>query len=128
MLQQETHQVHDEVQLNGEIHYEEDTGPGVPGIRWHHHVRETASEKDTSLGTKYLTLHFPLQRQEAQDTCVCVNSHPKICTFLQNVWLLMTQKFVPSNEQQEHGGMMKKINMKSTFLAHPENKMVKGDL
>ena len=51
-LQQETHQVHDEVQLNGEIHYEEDTGPGVPGIRWHHHIRETASEKDTSLSTK----------------------------------------------------------------------------
>ena len=75
--------------------------------------------------------HVTLPTTKARGTGhggVCVNSHPKICTFLQNVWLLMTQKFVPSNEQQEHGGMMKKINMKSTFLAHPENEMVKGDL
>jgi len=64
VLQQGTHQVHDEVQLNGEIHYEEDTGPGVPGVRWHHHIRETAPEKDTSLSTKQLMLQFPLQRQE----------------------------------------------------------------
>lgn len=33
-------QVHDEVELNGEIHNEEDTGPGIPGIGRHHHIRE----------------------------------------------------------------------------------------
>lgn len=63
-LPQRTHQVHDEVQLDGEIHYEEDTGPGVPGIRWHHHIGKTASEKDTSLSTS-------LERQEHRAQ-VCV--------------------------------------------------------
>lgn len=52
VLHHGTHQVHDEVELNGEIHYEEDTGPGVPGVRWHHHIRETAFKKDTDLSTK----------------------------------------------------------------------------
>lgn len=37
-----THQVHDEVQLDGEVHDEEDAGPGVPGVRRHHHIWETA--------------------------------------------------------------------------------------
>lgn len=37
-----THQVHDEVQLDGEVHDEEDAGPGVPGVRGHHHIWETA--------------------------------------------------------------------------------------
>lgn len=36
-----THQVHDEVQLDGEVDDEEDTGPGVPGVGGHHHVWET---------------------------------------------------------------------------------------
>lgn len=39
---QVTHQVHDEVQLDGEVHDEEDAGPGVPGVGRHHHVWETA--------------------------------------------------------------------------------------
>lgn len=35
-----THQVHDEVQLDGEVHDEEDAGPGVPGVGGHHHIWE----------------------------------------------------------------------------------------
>lgn len=36
-----THQVHDEVQLDGEVHDEEDAGPGVPGVGGHHHIWKT---------------------------------------------------------------------------------------
>ena len=35
-----THQVHDKIQLNGEVHDEDDTGPGVPGVGGHHHIWE----------------------------------------------------------------------------------------
>lgn len=34
----DTHQVHDEIQLDGEVYNEEDTGPGVPGVGGHHDV------------------------------------------------------------------------------------------
>lgn len=53
-----THQVHDEVQLDGEVHDEEDTGPGVPGVGGHHHVWETALAEDYPQGPVAACLHL----------------------------------------------------------------------
>lgn len=52
-----THQVHDEVQLDGEVHDKEDTGPGVPGVGRHHHVWETAFAEHC-LGALSACLHL----------------------------------------------------------------------
>lgn len=43
-----THQVHDEVQLDGEVHNEEDAGPWAPGVGRHHHVWKAALQRLTS--------------------------------------------------------------------------------
>lgn len=40
------YQVHDEVELYGEVNNEENTGPAVLGIRRHHHIRETKKKKE----------------------------------------------------------------------------------
>lgn len=42
-----THQVHDEVQLDGEVHDEEDAGPWAPGVGRHHHVWKAALQRLT---------------------------------------------------------------------------------
>lgn len=54
----DTHQVHDEVQLNGEVHDEEDAGPGVPGVGGHHDVWKAAWRR-VSLASK----DAPCERQ-----------------------------------------------------------------
>lgn len=42
------YQVHDEVELYGEVNNEENTGPAVLGVRWHHHIRETKRKREAS--------------------------------------------------------------------------------
>lgn len=39
------YQIHDEVELYGEVNNEEHTGPAVLGVCWHHHIRETRKIK-----------------------------------------------------------------------------------
>lgn len=59
----DTHQVHDEVQLDGEVHDEEDTGPGVPGVGGHHDVREAVCAAEGHLSLAHLRMHL------AGDSC-----------------------------------------------------------
>lgn len=56
-----THQVHDEVQLDGEVDDEEDTGPGVPGVGGHHHIWETGFAEHDRRALPLLSpiLHLP---------------------------------------------------------------------
>lgn len=39
------YQVHDEIELYGEVNNEENTGPAVLGVCWHHHIRETTRKR-----------------------------------------------------------------------------------
>lgn len=47
------YQVHDEIEFNGKVDDEEDTGPTVPRVCWHHHVWEARGNRTPaiSLGT-----------------------------------------------------------------------------
>lgn len=38
------YQVHDEIQLYGEVNDKENTRPAVLGVCWHHHIREAAED------------------------------------------------------------------------------------
>lgn len=40
-----TDQIHDEVELDGQIHNEENAWPTILGICWHHHIWKTREEK-----------------------------------------------------------------------------------
>lgn len=40
------YQVHDKVELDREVYNEENTGPAVLGVCWHHHIRETTKVKE----------------------------------------------------------------------------------
>lgn len=41
------YQVHDEVELYGEVDNEEHTRPAVLGVGRHHHIRETTRKRET---------------------------------------------------------------------------------
>lgn len=46
-LKASQYQIHDEIELYGEVNDEEHTGPAVLGVCWHHHIRETTKKELT---------------------------------------------------------------------------------
>ena len=69
------HQVHDEVELYGEVNDEEDTAPAVPGVGRHHHVRKAAGKQRLSPYLKYLNREFKSVLKAAvfkPGTCVSI--------------------------------------------------------
>lgn len=65
-----THQVHDEVQLDGEVHDEEDAGPGVAGVGGHHDIWETICAEC------YLQDLCPLVSVFRKDSCPSASPSP----------------------------------------------------
>lgn len=68
------YQVHDEVELYGEVNNEENTGPTVLGVCWHHHIRKTRRKRGNIQNENYRlnlnthavwqNIHDELQKKE----------------------------------------------------------------
>lgn len=50
------YQVHDEVELYGEVNNKEDTGPAILGVCGHHHIRKTTRKRNQEIQHKTVKL------------------------------------------------------------------------
>lgn len=78
------YQIHDEIELYGEVNNEEHTGPAVLGVCWHHHIRETTKKELT--WDKKMT-HDALKAELQPAECMPINIKDVTSHTVQFCWL-----------------------------------------